>query len=209
QEFTDRRKALAAEARAAGDAAAAKQIAALRKPTRAAWGATRLTPPAPAPPARPPTRPPPRRPAQQPKAGPSRRELSAARGPLTEARPGRALDAAGVRAPPAGLREEVTATLTAALADPDVAAGFASGTLTRAVQWAGFGVAPFGGSDDDSGPADTLAAGEPLPAQGGTWGDWSPDAGGHRGTAPRGLESAAAARPGPLPPAPPRAAPPP
>jgi Lon protease-like protein len=42
QEFTDRRKELAAAARAAGDAAAAKQIAALRKPTRAAWVVNRL-----------------------------------------------------------------------------------------------------------------------------------------------------------------------
>src|SRR5215471_9923798 len=35
--FTDRRRDLAAAARQQGDAAAAKEIAALRKPTRSAW----------------------------------------------------------------------------------------------------------------------------------------------------------------------------
>ena len=200
QEFTDRRKALAAEARAAGDAAAAKQIAALRKPTRAAWVVNRLARTDPGAPARLASLAAALQAAQQAKDGPRLRELSAARGPLIDALAGQALDAAGVPDPPAGLREEVTATLTAALADPDVAAGFASGTLTRAAQWAGFGVAPFGGSGDDSGPADTLAAGEPLPAQGGAWGDWSPTAGDHRGAGPRGLaEPGAAARPVPLP----------
>jgi hypothetical protein len=46
--------------------------------------------------------------------------------------------------PPSGLREEVTETLTSAIADPEVAAEFAAGTLTRAAQWAGFGLASFG-----------------------------------------------------------------
>lgn len=162
QEFTDRRKALAAAARAAGDAAAAKQIAALRKPTRAAWVVNRLARTDPGAPARLASLAAALQAAQQAKDGPRLRELSAARGPLIDALAGQALDAAGVPDPPAALREEVTATLTAALADPDVAAGFASGALTRAVQWAGFGVAPFGDTADDSGPADALAAGEPL-----------------------------------------------
>ena len=161
QEFTDRRKVLAAAARTAGDAAAAKQIAALRKPTRAAWVVNRLARTDPGAPARLASLAAALQAAQQAKDGPRLRELSAARGPLIDALAGQALDAAGVADPPTGLREEVTATLTAALADPDVAAGFASGTLTRAVQWAGLGVAPFGGTGDDSG----LAADEPLPAE--------------------------------------------
>jgi len=165
QEFTDRRKALAAAARAAGDAAAAKQIAALRKPTRAAWVVNRLARTDPGAAARLASLAAALQAAQQAKDGPRLRELSAARGPLIDALAGQALDAAGVPDPPAGLREEVSATLTAALADPDVAAGFASGTLTHAVQWAGFGVTPFGGTADDSGLADTFAAGEPLPAE--------------------------------------------
>ena len=44
-------------------------------------------------------------------------------------------------APPAALREEVTATLDAAIADPEVAANL--GTLVRAAHWAGFGLAPL------------------------------------------------------------------
>ena len=199
QQFTDRRKALAAAARAAGDAAAAKQIAALRKPTRAAWVVNRLARTDPGAPTRLASLAAALQAAQQAKDGPRLRELSAARGPLIDALAGQALEVAGVPDPPAGLREEVTATLTAALADPDVAAGFASGTLTRAAQWAGFGVAPFGGTADDSGPADALAASEPLPAQEGTWGDWSPQAGAHRADRPRGL-----AEPTPLSPARPR-----
>jgi hypothetical protein len=202
QEFTDRRKALAAAARAAGNAAAAKQIAALRKPTRAAWVVNRLARTDPGAPIRLASLAAALQAAQQAKDGPRLRELSAARGPLIDTLAGQALDAAGVPDPSAGLREEVTATLTAALADPDVAAEFASGTLTRAVQWAGFGVAPFGGAADDSEPADALAAGEPLPAQGGTRGDWSPDAAGRRGAGPRGLaEPTGTPRPAPVPPA--------
>ena len=200
QEFTDRRKALAAAARAAGDADAAKQIAALRKPTRAAWVVNRLARTDPDAPTRLASLAAALQAAQQAKDGPRLRELSAARGPLIDALTGQALDAAGVPDPPAGLREEVSATLTAALADPDVAAGFASGTLTRAVQWAGFGVAPFGSAGDDSEPADALAAGEPLPAREGTWGDWSPSVGGDRGLG----EPATAARPVPLSPVQPR-----
>jgi hypothetical protein len=197
QEFTDRRKALAAAARAAGDAAAAKQIAALRKPTRAAWVVNQLARTDPDAPTRLANLAAALQAAQEAKDGPRLRELSAARGPLIDALAGQALDAAGVPDPPAGLREEVSATLTAALADPDVAAEFASGTLTRAVQWAGFGVASFGGAAGDSEPADALAAGEPLPAREGTWGDWSPSAGGDRGLG----EPATAVRPAPLPPA--------
>jgi len=189
QQFTDRRKALAAAARAAGDADAAKQIAALRKPTRAAWVVNRLARTDPGAPTRLASLAAALQAAQQAKDGPRLRELSAARGPLIDELAGQALDAAAVPDPSAGLREEVTETLTAALADPDVAAEFASGTLTRAVQWAGFGVAPLGGAADDSEPADALTASEPLPAQGE-----------HQGVG--GLaEPATALRPVPLPPA--------
>ncbi len=42
------------------------------------------------------------------------------------------------------MREEVTATLDAALADPEVAANL--GTLVRAAHWAGFGLGAGGGA---------------------------------------------------------------
>jgi hypothetical protein len=56
--------------------------------------------------------------------------------------------------PPPALRLEVSQTLTAALADAGVAAEFAAGTLTRAVQWSGFGVLPEAGGGEGGPGAD-------------------------------------------------------
>ena len=169
QEFTDRRKALAAAARAAGDAAAAKQIAALRKPTRAAWVVNQLARADPGARDRLAALGAALREAERAKNGPRLRELSAGRGPLIDELTGQALAVAGVTDAPAGLREDVEATLTAVLADPDVATEFAAGTLTRAAQWAGFGAASFGTVPDSDVPdgdvpdddADSLAL--PVP----------------------------------------------
>lgn len=143
-EFTDRRKALGDAARAAGDTVAAKRIAALRKPTRAAWVVNQLARADPGAPDRLAGLAAALREAEQAKDGPRLRELSAVRGPLVDSLTAQALAAAGVADPPSGLREEVTETLTSAIADPEVAAEFAAGTLTRAAQWAGFGLASFG-----------------------------------------------------------------
>jgi hypothetical protein len=143
-EFTDRRKALGDAARAAGDTAAAKRIAALRKPTRAAWVVNQLARADPGAPDRLAGLAAALREAEQAKDGSRLRELSAVRGPLVDSLTAQALAAAGVADPPSGLREEVTETLTSAIADPEVAAEFAAGTLTRAAQWAGFGLASFG-----------------------------------------------------------------
>jgi hypothetical protein len=153
-EFTERRKALADAARAADDAAAAKRIGALRKPTRAAWVVNQLARADPGAPGRLASLADDLRAAEQARDGRKLRELSASRGPLVDSLTGQALDAAGVPDPPSGLREEVAATLTAAIADPEVAAEFAAGTLTRAAQWAGFGLASF------AAPAPADAAGE-------------------------------------------------
>jgi hypothetical protein len=164
QQFTDRRKALAAAARDAGEADAAKRIAGLRKPTRAAWVVNTLTRADPDAPARLGGLAADLRAAEQARDGPRLRELSAERGALIDALTGQALTVAGVPDPPAGLRDEVAATLTAALADPEVAAEFATGTLTRAAQWAGFGLAlPAGGPDTAAGPG-TAVAGTAAPA---------------------------------------------
>ena len=159
QEFTDRRKALTAAARADGDAAAAKQIAALRKPTRAAWVVNRLARAEPGAPARLAALGAALRAAEEAKDGPRLRELSAARGALLDELTGQALAAAGVTDPSYGLREEIQETLTSVLADPDVAAEFAAGRLTRAAQWAGFGAASFGIAPDDAAP-ETAPPGE-------------------------------------------------
>jgi hypothetical protein len=135
--FTQRRAELADQAREAGQSDAAKRIAGLRKPTRSAWAVNRLVRTDP--------------PARSRLAALSAelrdgersagriRELTAARSRLVDELTRRAL--AAIPAPPASLREEVTATLDAALADPEVAAGL--GTLVRAARWAGFGVDPM------------------------------------------------------------------
>jgi len=135
--FTQRRGELVAQAREAGQSDTAKRIAGLRKPTRSAWVVNRLVRTDPD--------------ARSRLAALSAelrdgersaariRELTAARSRLVDELTKRAL--AQVPAPPASMREEVSATLDAALADPEVAAGL--GKLVRAAQWAGFGLDPM------------------------------------------------------------------
>lgn len=165
--FADRRKELATSARAAGDKSAATAIAALRKPTRAAWVVNRL--------ARADPGAPPRLAAvaagllaaERAKDGPRLRELSATRGALIDALTEQALAAAGFPDPPPSLRAEVSATLTAALADPEVAAAFAAGTLTRAVHWSGFGAADFAPAStaDFASASKSAPAGQAAPSE--------------------------------------------
>ena len=134
EEFMARRGELVAQAREAGQAAVAKQIGALRKPTRSAWVVNRLV-------------------RADPEVtvrlaalaaelrdggldGGRIRELTAARAQLVDELTQQALD--DLPAAPAAVREEVRATFDAALADPEVAANL--GTLVRAAHWAGFGL---------------------------------------------------------------------
>jgi hypothetical protein len=140
--FTGRRSELVTAARAGGDRAAVKAIGALRKPTRAAWVVNRLARTDPGAPSKLAELAVALRAAQRAGDGPRLRELSAERGALIDALTSQALTTAGVPDSPPALRLEVTETLTAALADPEVAAAFAEGTLTRAMQWSGFGVLP-------------------------------------------------------------------
>jgi hypothetical protein len=140
--FTGRRGEFAAAARDAGDRAAAKAIGALRRPTRAAWVVNRLARADPSAPGKLAELAAALRAAQQARHGPRLRELSAARGSLVDALTAQALAVAGVAEPPPALRLEVAQTLTAVIADPEVAADFATGTLTHAVQWSGFGLPP-------------------------------------------------------------------
>jgi hypothetical protein len=158
--FTGRRGELAAAARDAGDRAAAKGISSLRRPTRAAWVVNRLARADPGAPGKLAELAAALRAAQQAGHGPRLRELSAARGSLVDALTAQALVVAEVADPPPSLRLEVTQTLTAAIADPEVAADFAAGTLTHAVQWSGFGVLPADtGDTGDTGLAERDAAG--------------------------------------------------
>ncbi len=137
--FTERRRDLAAQARTAGDRAAAKAIAGLGKPTRSAWVINRLVHADPSVTASLTELGDRLRAGEAALDGASIRELSRARRELIDSLVRRALAESGQRAPSAALRDEVTDTFSAALADPQVAEQVAAGTLLRAARWAGFG----------------------------------------------------------------------
>lgn len=146
--FTALRTRLVAEAKQRGDAVGAKRISAARKPTTAAWIANRL--------------------ALQRKDTTKRlsdlgdrlraahaemdgeriRDLSAEQHKLIDALTRAALEEAGVTRPPASVREDLTATLQAAVADPGVTRRL--GRLTKPERWSGFG---FGDAAIASAPA--------------------------------------------------------
>jgi hypothetical protein len=136
--FTERRQELFTSAREAAEPAAAKQIAALRKPTRSAWVVNRLVREDPEVRTRLDEMSTDLRAAAGSADGTKIRELTAARSRLVDELTRQALQVSDLPAPPAALREEVTATLDAAIADPEVAANL--GTLVRAAHWAGFGL---------------------------------------------------------------------
>lgn len=150
EEFTQVRNRLAAAAKSSGDPEAARRIKARRKPTTAAWVVNLLVSEGTA-----------RtaladlgerlRQAHAAMDGESIRALTAEQRKLVEQLTGTALKRAGVTAPSAALRDDITSTLQAAIADPDVTARL--GRLTRAEQWSGFG--EFGFSAAVSGPSTT------------------------------------------------------
>ena len=151
--FTARRTELAQRARDAGEPAVAKKITALRKPTRSAWVVNRLVRSDPEVRSRLDSLAADLRDASD---GGRLRELTAARAKLVDELTRTALD--GLPAPPAALREEVTATLDAAIADPEVATSL--GTLVRAAQYAGFG--SFAAVSPAPAPRKTKAPPEPA-----------------------------------------------
>jgi hypothetical protein len=141
-QFIERRGVLADQARAAGQAPAAKRIAGLRKPTRSAWVLNQLVRAVPGLPSELASLGRELRAAQRSLDGAAIRELSLRRHRLIESLARQAFTVAGLRAPPAALRDEVTATLGAALTDPEVAEQLAAGTLERAARSEGFGPGP-------------------------------------------------------------------
>jgi hypothetical protein len=135
--FTAERNKLAAAAKQRGDTAAAKRISASRKPTTSAWVVNRLALEH-------------RdtaerlgdlgdrlRAAHAAMDGDRIRDLSAEQHRLIEQLARAAFDAAGIKAPSSAVRDDLTSTLQAAIADPDVAARL--GRLSRPEQWTGFG----------------------------------------------------------------------
>ena len=145
EEFLPRRTALAAAARAAGDRATAKEITGLRKPTRSASilnGLARSDPD--------------RvtslldlgtelRGAERSVDARRLRELTGRRRRLLDELTRAAFRIADDPSPSAAVREEVVATLTAALADDEVAEQLRSGTMVKPARWEGFG---FGAGPD-------------------------------------------------------------
>lgn len=141
EDFTERRTALAARTRTAGDKAAAKEIAALRKPTRSAYTLNQLA------------RSDPEavaglaevgvelRAAQEALDGVRMRELSIRRRGLVEELADQAFATTEAPSPAAGLRDEVVSTLNAAVADAGVVEQLQTGALVRAARWDGFGFA--------------------------------------------------------------------
>jgi len=138
-QFVERRGDLAAAARGAGQAPVARQIAALRKPTRSAWVVNQLARAEPGFTSELTSLGEELRAAQESLDGAAIRELSQRRHRLIETLTRRAFEVVGQPQPPAALRDEVTATLGAALADPEVAGQVASGTLARPARSEGFG----------------------------------------------------------------------
>ena len=159
-DFTGRRAALAAGARSSGDAPSARAIAALRKPTRSAWVVNRLVRADPDVPSRLAALGSDLRAAEEALDGRRIRELSQQRRELIRELTRQALAEAGQRSAPASLQEEVSATLDAALADPQVARDLAEGRLLRAVERAGFGFGDASGFGEASGPGEGSGSGE-------------------------------------------------
>lgn len=143
-EFMDRRAALVKAARAGGSSAEAKRIGALRKPTRSAYVVNVLA------------RTDPEaigrlldlgerwRAAEKSVDAAQIRELTRDRRRLIDELTRAAFAAAGEADPSSGVRDEVVATLTAALSDDAVADEVERGVLVKPARWEGFG---FGGPD--------------------------------------------------------------
>lgn len=137
KDFTAERTKLTAAARRRGDDAGAKRISAANKPTTAAWIVNRLAL---------------RdtdtkhrlaelgdrlRAAHAEMDGALIRDLSAEQHRLIVELTRAALEAAGVDNPSSAVRDDITSTLQAAVADPEVRERL--GRLTRPEQWSGFG----------------------------------------------------------------------
>jgi hypothetical protein len=137
EEFTALRKELANAAKQRGDTDAARVIAGARRPTTAAWVVNALVRADPAAKDRLSELNAQLRAAHAAMDGARIRELSTAQRKLVSQLTRTGFAAAGMPSPSAAVREDVTATLQAAIADPEVAARL--GRLEKAQEWAGFG----------------------------------------------------------------------
>lgn len=157
--FLAQRARLVEQARKSGDEATAREIGKLRKPTVAAWVVNAHVLAEPGSVAELGELGEHLRAAQHALDADAMREFSYLRRQLVNRLTTAALKRAGRAQPPAGLRDEVSATFEAALADPEIAGRL--GRLQRAEQWSGFGFAAGappqltvvrGGRDDKPAP---------------------------------------------------------
>ncbi|WP_068182225.1 hypothetical protein [Mycobacterium sp. UM_CSW] len=135
--FTAERNRLAKAAKDRGDAAAAQRISAARKPTAAAWIVNRIALSQKDTKKRLADLGDRLRDAHAAMDGERIRALSAEQHKLIEGLARAAFEAADVKRPSAAVREDVTATLQAAIADPDVRERL--GRLAKPERWSGFG----------------------------------------------------------------------
>jgi chromosome segregation ATPase len=137
EDFTGLRTRLAAAAKKRGDADTAKQISAARKPTTAAWVVNRLALGDKSVKERLSDLRERLRAAHAEMDGERIRELTGQQRRLVNELTRMAIEEAELTEPSAALRDDVTGTLQAAVADPDVAARL--GRLSKAERWSGFG----------------------------------------------------------------------
>jgi hypothetical protein len=142
--FLARRTELTKQARTAGDATAAKRIGALRKPTRSAYAINRLARTDPAAVGKLRELAEQWRAAEQSVDAQQIRELTRSRRRLIDDLTRAAFAAADEPNPSSAARDEVVATLTAALSDEAVADDVERGVLVKPARWEGFG---FGGPE--------------------------------------------------------------
>lgn len=136
-EFTALRTRLAADAKQRGDAVAAKRITGARKPTMSAAVVNRLVHEVPEVTERLGDLGEELRAAHASMDGDRIRELSGRQRKLIERLTRAALEVSDIRSPTGALRGDVTDTLHAAIADPDVRSRL--GRLAKAEHWSGFG----------------------------------------------------------------------
>ena len=144
EKFMERRTELVKQARAAGGAAAAKQIATLRKPTRSAYAINVLARTDPAAIGRLLDLGEQWRAAERTVDATQIRDLTRSRRRLIDELTRAAFAAADEPDPSSSVRDEVVATLTAALSDESVADDVERGVLVKPARWEGFG---FGGPE--------------------------------------------------------------
>ncbi len=137
EEFTALRKELVTAAKDRGDGDAARVIAAARRPTAAAWVVNELIRADPTAKVKLAELTAQLRAAHAAMDGARIRELSTAQRKLVSQLARTGFAAAGMSDPSAAIREDVTGTLQAAIADPEVAAQL--GRLQKAQEWSGFG----------------------------------------------------------------------